>query len=266
MTTWRFIDSGPCDAAYNMALDESIAIAVRKGCSPPTLRFYGWQQPSASIGAFQKITDINTLYCSRHNVQVVRRPTGGRGLLHGEELTYSFCAKNEGLFSKGLLDAYKDISRAFSLALQRAGLIVVMEAGRRRERNFVRSPFCFHSTSYGELTVNGRKLVGSAQKRWNDGFLQQGSIPYKVDCASLAAAFNDKSYWAKCHVPEIVGLQDLIPGFDPSAFKKHLRDSFEVFFGISLLGSLPSDQEAEEAQLLCSEKYRRPLWTSRVAL
>ncbi|MBF0558530.1 MAG: lipoate--protein ligase family protein [Nitrospirae bacterium] len=244
-----------------MALDESLAIAIRKGLSPPTLRFYGWQQPSVTIGAFQKISDINTLYCSQHNVQVVRRPTGGRGILHGDELTYSFCSNNEGLFSNGLLDAYRNISGAFSLALKRLGLPVVMQDRRLKGRDTLRSPLCFQATSYGELTINGRKLIGSAQKRWCDGFLQQGSIPYRTDCIALAAVFNDKGQSATSNGREIIGLKDLVPDFDADELKKYLRDSFEVLFGISLVASLPSDQEAEEAQLLCSEKYRQPLWT-----
>src|SRR5208337_2023965 len=151
MTSWRFIESGPCAAAYNMALDEAIAAAVRNGDSPPTLRLYGWLEPSVSLGAFQKITDIDTSYCAAHALHVVRRPTGGRGILHGEELTYSFSARNEGLFSQGLLDAYRKISTAFSLGLQRLGLYVEMKTRRERGSNFERSPLCFQSTSYGEL-------------------------------------------------------------------------------------------------------------------
>src|SRR5208337_4834646 len=147
---------------------------------------------SVSLGAFQKITDIDTSYCAAHDLHVVRRPTGGRGILHGDELTYSFSARNEGLFSQGLLDAYRKISTAFSLGLQRLGLSVKMETRRERGSNFERSPLCFESTSFGELTINGNKLVGSAQKRWEDGFLQQGSIPYTVDHAVLAAAFKNK--------------------------------------------------------------------------
>jgi lipoate-protein ligase A len=197
MTSWRLIDSGPCDAPYNMALDEAIAAAVRNGHSPPTLRFYGWCQPSVSLGAFQKITDIDTGYCAANDVQVVRRPTGGRGILHGEELTYSFSAKNEGLFSQGLLDAYRKISAAFSLGLQRLGLSVKMENRRGRRSNLERSPLCFQSTSYGEITINGKKLIGSAQKRWGDGFLQQGSMPYTVDFTALAAVFKNNGQRSK---------------------------------------------------------------------
>ena len=112
--TWRFIDSGPCGAAYNMAFDEAIAVTVRNGRAHPTLRLYGWDLPSVTIGYFQKIGDIDTAYCFRNNIPVIRRPTGGRAILHGNEITYSFSAKTRtGLFSKSLLDSYKTISRAF---------------------------------------------------------------------------------------------------------------------------------------------------------
>lgn len=101
MTTWRLIDSGPCDASYNMALDEAIAVFVRRGRSCPALRLYGWETPSVSLGSFQKLDDIDEEYCSHENIPVVRRPTGGRAVLHGDELTYSFSSKNEGRFSRG---------------------------------------------------------------------------------------------------------------------------------------------------------------------
>ena len=264
LSEWRFIDSGPCDAAYNMALDESIAAAVREGDSSPTLRFYGWRQPSVSIGAFQKITDVNARHCAAHYVHVVRRPTGGRGILHGEELTYSFSARNEGFFSQGLLDAYRKISAAFSLGLQRLGLSVEMKTRRERGSNLERSPLCFQSTSYGEITINGKKLIGSAQKRWGDGFLQQGSIPYTVDTTAHAAVFKNKgpASGGRGRVEDFAGLKYLVADFSPEIFKQYIKESFEILFGVSLTESLPTDQEVAQANLLCVEKYLQPLWTA----
>ncbi len=266
--TWRLIESGRGDAAYNMALDEAIAAAVRRGDSPPTLRLYGWCQPSVSLGSFQKITDIDRSYCAAHDVHVVRRPTGGRGILHGEELTYSFSARNEGLFSLGLLDAYRKISSAFSLGLQRLGLSVKIQTRRERGTNLARSPLCFQSTSYGELTINGKKLIGSAQKRWSEGFLQQGSIPFIVDHTALAAVFNNKGRvppeadGARLVGEDIAGLTDLVHDFSPSVFRVYIKESFEILFSVSLLESLPTDQESAEAHHLCARKYRQSLWTN----
>lgn len=257
MTAWRYIDSGACDAAYNMALDEAIAAAVRKGDSPPTLRLYGWLLPAVSLGAFQGIVDIDTSYCAEHDIQVVRRLTGGRGILHGEELTYSFSAGNDGLFSQGLLESYRHISSAFSLALQKMGLTVRMKNRREKGRTLARSPLCFQSTSYGELTIKGKKLIGSAQKRWDNGFLQQGSIPFTIDYAMLASVFKKN-----VSSSDFAGLKDIAHNFNCEEFKKYLVGSFETFFGISLLQGRPSGQEVAQAHTLCAEKYRDPLWTT----
>jgi lipoate-protein ligase A len=102
VSEWRLIDSGPGDAFYNMALDEAIATGVRKGAAAPTLRLYGWDRPSLTLGCFQKTADINIEYCRSHDIPVVRRPTGGRAILHGDELTYSLSAKLTGsLFHTG---------------------------------------------------------------------------------------------------------------------------------------------------------------------
>ncbi len=242
-----------------MALDEAISAAVRNGDSPPTLRLYCWRRPSVSIGAFQKITDIDTRYCAAHDVPVIRRPTGGRGILHGEELTYSFSAKNEGLFSQGLLGSYRHISSAFSLGLEKMGLPVKMKVEREKGMHLAKNPLCFESTSYGELTIDGKKLIGSAQKRWGEGFLQQGSIPLTIDHAALTLVFKNIAPSAGS-----AGLNDLLYDFDQEAFKKHLVKSFEILFGVSLLQAPLSDREEELAHILCLEKYQDPLWTAGV--
>lgn len=267
---WRLIDSGRCDAAYNMAIDEAIAINVRSGDLPPTLRLYGWLSPSVSLGSFQKITDINLQYCIRNNIPVVRRPTGGRGILHGDELTYSFSAKNEGEFSAGLLETYRRLSDAFQFALNKMGLSATIKMGREAGRNLTRSPLCFQSTSYGEISFDGKKLIGSAQKRWNDGFLQQGSIPYSIDYEKLRTVFGiaECGMWnAELKNSELAmtGLKDLLKDLDDRRFKEYIKSAFEEVFNITLVDSQPSPQEEELALRLLSEKYQNPQWTQGVA-
>lgn len=262
---WRFIDSGPCDAAYNMALDEAIAISVRNGEVPPTLRLYGWKVPSVSIGSFQKIVDIDIEYCINNNIPVVRRPTGGRGILHGDELTYSFSARNEGDFSGGLLETYRRLSIAFQSALHQMGLNVAMKMERESGVNLTRSPLCFKSTSYGEIGLDGRKLIGSAQKRWNNGFLQQGSIPYSIDYEKITSVFKISTSALQYSRHEIIGLKELMTGFDSEGFKEAIKSSFEKNFNITFTCSHPSPQEQELALLLLSGKYRNPQWTQGTA-
>lgn len=259
MTIWRFIDSGDCDAAHNMALDEAIATCVRSGDLPPTLRLYGWGRPSVSIGSFQKVSDINLRYCAANNIPVVRRPTGGRGILHGDELTYSFSSKNEVFFSKGLLDAYRRISAVFRTAFEMIGLKTVVKEDRESGINLTRSPLCFLSTSFGEVSYEGRKLIGSAQKRWNDGFLQQGSIPYSIDHEKMQAVFKSSE---KSNPPRgmMTGLRELIR-FSPDEFKLHIKTAFERSFGVRFVESHPSLQEEALAHSLASGKYRSHQWT-----
>ncbi|MEW6002703.1 MAG: hypothetical protein AB1638_08675, partial [Nitrospirota bacterium] len=167
---WRFIDTGLRGAAYNMALDEAIATAVRRDASLPTLRLYGWDMPSVSLGCFQKISDVDLEYCDKRQITVVRRPTGGRAILHNDEMTYSLSVKTtSGPFSRGLLDSYKKIGSALSLALSKIGLSPELRMLREKNRpatrhSTLRSPLCFHSKSYGEITINDKKVIGSAQK------------------------------------------------------------------------------------------------------
>lgn len=254
MNEWRLIDSGPCAASYNMALDEAIATEVRKGNAPPTLRFYGWEAPSVSLGSFQKIADLNLPYCISNNIPVVRRPTGGRAILHGDELTYSFSAGNNGFFSGGLLDTYRQLGAALKSGLDMLGVDITMKTERESGKNLSRSPLCFKSTSYSELSYKGRKLIGSAQKRWKDGFLQQGSIPYTIDEEITRTIFNLAP--SSDIRGGMIGLREALPDLDPEQFKGAIRISFEKTFRIRFRCSDPSLEEIRLARELEAQKYR----------
>lgn len=255
---WRCIDSGNCDAAYNMALDEALAVSVRSGSSPPVLRFYGWKTPSVTLGRFQRISDIDLVFCREQGIPVVRRPTGGRAILHDDELTYSFSARTEGnYFSGGLLRSYRNISEACCQALQRIGLQA--DAKKQRERGTVLagSPLCFQSCSYGEMQVNSRKIVGAAQKRWADGLLQQGSIPY---------AHNEDLMLKICKITRddlhrcMAGIRETMPELDAAALKNALIAAFEDRFAVRLVSSSPSPAELDQAQKLLEQKYLHDAW------
>jgi lipoate-protein ligase A len=242
-----------------MALDEAISLSVRKGSSPPTLRLYGWEMPSVSIGLFQKISDIDLAYCTRKNLPVVRRPTGGRAILHGEELTYSFSSRNEGFFSKGLLDTYRQLGSALKCALVMLGLDISVKGDRAEAKNLMRSPLCFKSTSYGELSCMGKKLIGSAQKRWKECFLQQGSLPFVIDEKTTRKIFNiPSSADAK---DGMIGLREAVPDIEPEKLKEVIRASFERTFRVRLLYSDPSPGEYHLARELEVRKYLSPEYT-----
>jgi len=237
-------------------MDEAIATAVKKGNSPPTLRLYGWGIPSVSIGYFQKMTDIDIDYCQERGIPIVRRPTGGRAILHDYEITYSFSIKTDsGIFSKGLLDSYEKISKAFSLALSKIGLAPEMKLQREPHRS--RSPLCFQSTSYGEITINSKKVIGSAQKRWSDGLLQQGSIPLIIEEEEIAKVFRLKSSETG---KKFTGLKKILSDLNTESFKNVIRISFEETFDTSLIPLSPSNEEVSLAGELEVRKYRLSSW------
>lgn len=260
MPAWRVIDSGLCIASYNMAVDEAIATAVRKGSSPPTLRLYGWERTSVSLGFFQKITDLDTVFCDKNNIPVVRRPTGGRAILHGDELTYSFSSGNSGTFSRGILDSYRKLSTALKSALETLGLTLSIKSERESRSNLTRSPLCFKSMSYGEISFKGGKLVGSAQKRWKDGFLQQGSIPYATDAELVRRVFKLGS---SADPEGCAGLRDIVADLDPDGLKEAIILTFENAFGIRLIPSSLHQEEILLARELESRKYLSREWTAQ---
>ncbi|MDO8746852.1 MAG: biotin/lipoate A/B protein ligase family protein [Thermodesulfovibrionales bacterium] len=262
--TWRFINAGPGSASYNMALDEAIAISVRKGSSAPVLRLYSWDRPSVTLGCFQKISDIDTEYCRDASIPVVRRPTGGRAILHNKELTYSFSVKTDNdLFSKGIFDSYKKISAALYLALSKLGLSPEVSTKRKSADSSLRtqdcfSPLCFQSASYGEITINSKKVIGSAQKRWTDGLLQQGSIPYHIDELKTLEIFRLHSI--RDIKDAMAGLTEAVPDLSDEKFRNIVKVSFEEVFNIEFFSARPSNEEEFLAQKLDSEKYRTEEW------
>ncbi|MCX5717428.1 MAG: biotin/lipoate A/B protein ligase family protein [Nitrospirae bacterium] len=265
--TWRLINSGPGSASYNMALDEAIAISVRKGSSPPTLRLYSWDRPSITLGCFQKIGGIDTEYCRDASIPIVRRPTGGRAILHNKELTYSFSVKTDNdLFSKGIFDSYKKISAAFYLALSKLGLTPEVSIKRKPANSSLRtpdcfSPLCFQSASYGEITINSKKVIGSAQKRWPDGLLQQGSIPYHINDPEALKIFRLHSI--RDIKDAMAGLMEAVPDLSDEKFRNIVKISFEKAFNIEFFSALPFNEEEVLAQKLDSEKYRTEEWNFR---
>jgi len=253
--TWRFINSKPCSASCNMALDEAIAVSVRKGDSPPTLRLYSWDKPSLSLGRFQKSSDINIEYCRANRIQIVKRPTGGRAILHGDELTYSFSVRTDHEpFSKGLLDSYKKISAVFNLALNKLGIQAESKKHREKGRVLAGSPLCFQSSSFGEILIDNKKIIGSAQKRWTDGLLQQGSIPYIIDEPATMKVFRLKP--SQNIKESMTGLKDIIPDLSDKEFRGIIKRSFEEIFDIKLIPALPSQDEEVLARKLEAEKYQ----------
>lgn len=195
---WRLLETGARPGAWNMTCDRAILSAVEAGGAPPTLRFYGWSPPAVSIGRHQPDPDPEAIaILEARGIDCVRRPTGGRAVYHGEiteELTYSVVAPiGVPPFAGRGAGAHRRIHFAFAVALAELGVrarlaSVGVARGARPLRPDDRLA-CFASTIGDEVTADGKKLVGSAQRRTRRAFLQHGSIPLAGDHGVLDAVW-----------------------------------------------------------------------------
>lgn len=248
----RFINFQSYAADYNMAVDEAISIFVRKDKSLPTMRVYGWEKPSVSLGEFQKIEEINLNLCNQLKIPVVRRPTGGGGILHYDDITYSFSAKKEGIFKGSLFRSYELISNILTKAFELSGLKVEYT---KEKRIVSRSSICFTRSSFGEICYQNCKIVGSAQKRWINGFLQQGTIPLKVNRELMLNIFISSD----ANINKIFGLKELFVDFDEKRFIENVKESLRDY-GFQVFESCLQEEEIQLAEELLEKKYSSPAW------
>ena len=180
---WRLLDTPPAPGAWNMAVDEALAESVRAG-GPPVLRVYRWSPPCLSLGRNQPSDGYDRDEIRRRGLDVVRRPTGGRAVLHHRELTYSVAAREGEL--GGPRQSYAAINRALVAGLARLGVPARLQpAGADRAPIPSLAP-CFEQPVEGEVTAGGRKLVGSAQRSDRGVMLQHGSLPIEDDQSAVA--------------------------------------------------------------------------------
>jgi len=170
---WRLLDHGPCPADWNLAVDEALLASHANDQGPPTLRFYQWSTPTLSLGAGQK-WPLHSLdvTCRDLGVVVVRRPTGGRAVLHGGDLTYSLVAGARDGFPVSTTLVYRRLSQGLKAGLRRLGIMAESGAAVRLGTAFA----CFALATPADLTWQGRKFLGSAQVWRGPSFLQHGSI------------------------------------------------------------------------------------------
>jgi lipoyl(octanoyl) transferase len=192
---WRFENTGMCSGIFNMEYDIALAQGLVHGVGSPTIRVYAWQPIAISLGWNQSMNEIDHARTSALGIDVVRRPTGGRAILHSEELTYSVVMRAKG---KNVLFVYDDISRALVTGLQTLGAPVAIEKNQPHFPSLYRTTSataCFSSTGRYEIKCYGKKLVGSAQRRYvtDDGeevVLQHGSILLGPDHKRIVEFLN----------------------------------------------------------------------------
>ncbi|MGG3913458.1 lipoate--protein ligase family protein [Rossellomorea vietnamensis] len=270
--TWRFIDSGNCSPSYNMALDEALLDWHSEGKIPPTIRFYGWDPATLSIGYFQKVEkEINLDAVKEHGLGFVRRPTGGRGVLHEHELTYSVIVSEEHPeMPRTVTEAYRVISEGILKGFQGLGLeayfAVPRTAEEREGLKNPRSAVCFDAPSWYELVVEGRKVAGSAQTRQKGVILQHGSILLDLDEDKLFSLFNypsdrvkermQRAFKSKAVAMNEISSVPVTMEMAKEAFKK----GFEEGLNINLEPYELSEEETQYVVDLAESRYESDEW------
>ncbi|MDH4615855.1 biotin/lipoate A/B protein ligase family protein [Brevibacillus sp. AY1] len=275
MEKWRFIVTEPMSPAMNMAVDEAILQLHGEGKVPPTVRFYTWDPATLSIGYFQKaVKEINLEEVHRQGLGFVRRPTGGRAVLHDKELTYSVIVSEEHpKMPSSVTEAYKIISMGLLHGFQNLGLSAEMVSlASEEEKEKYTSPgssACFDSPSWYELVVEGKKVAGSAQTRQKGVILQHGSILLDMDVELLFSLLNFPSERVKQRMMESFR-QKAVTINEVSTRPIGLQESIEAFgrgfasgLDVELVASDLTAEEQELAHELAQTRYGTEEWNMR---
>jgi lipoate-protein ligase A len=269
--TWRLILSEPLSGPANMARDEAILESVGAEQEPPTLRLYAWQPPCLSLGYAQPVGDVDHEALTKAGWDLVRRPTGGRAILHTDELTYAVIAPADHPDLRGgVLESYRRLSQGLIAALKALGLQVDPVRADPLHGEERENPVCFEAPSAYEITVDGLKLIGSAQVRRRDGILQHGSLPLGGDLSRICVALRYDSApvraAARVRVLERAGtLERLLERpVRWSEAAQALQAGFQQALGWKFEKAELSQPERMRSDAIEIERYRNPDWTERV--
>jgi lipoate-protein ligase A len=269
---WRLLDTGPADGFTNMAVDEAILEVFATQGAPSTLRFYTWSPPTLSLGYGQPIaSDIDLAQCQSLGIDVVRRPTGGRAVLHDDEVTYSVViSANDPRVTSGVLAAYLTISQALIRGLSYLGITAELLPLRRGTPlpSDAASPVCFATPSSYEVAVAGRKIIGSAQRRAHAVIMQHGSIPLSWDLDKMRAVFGASPGDSRATAGEPVyhtqmtSLQEAgARAYDYAGVVEALRRGFAETWEVELVADRLTMEERRLSAHLRETKYCSQAWT-----
>jgi len=268
---WRLLVTDPTDGPMNMAIDQAIMEAVAEGRVAPTLRFYAWEPPCLSLGYTQPLSEIDRERLAARGWDLVRRMTGGRAILHTDELTYSVALPADNpIVTADIVESYRRLSGALVAGLQRLGADPHADKRADGHRGASTGPVCFEVPSHYEITIDGKKLVGSAQVRKFGAVLQHGSLPLGGDITRIC----DALVYSDDHQREVVrervrrraatledALHAVIPWEDAVQAMAHsFADTFDLELDAET--GLTPEEQARAAELR-AEQYASDAWNAR---
>lgn len=269
--TWNFINTGSHDPYYNMAMDEALLNFVSRGEIDPVIRFYTWDPATLSVGYFQRLKkEIDIDKVKEKGFGLVRRQTGGRGVLHDKELTYSVIVpESHPNMPSTITEAYRVISEGLLEGFKLLGFDAYFAIPRSKEEREKlkqpRSAVCFDAPSWYELVVEGRKIAGSAQTRQKGVILQHGSLLQDVDVNELFDMFifkNDrlKEKMKKAFVDKAVAINDISDRhISIEEMEKAFEEGFKKGLNIEFKPLSLTENQLAEVKVL-EEKYRSEEW------
>lgn len=268
MHKWRLIIEENNNAYYNMAVDEAIMKVHSQGDTPPTLRFYGWQPAALSLGYFQQLKkEVDLEKCKKQGIDFVRRLTGGRAILHKQELTYSIVIREDyQLLADSIEKSYQQISAGLAAGLNQLGVeaeLKEVERGRKAPRGH--SAACFDAPSWYEVVLNNKKLIGSAQRRKENTILQHGSLPLADSSAEIFellnySSENERKKSRRIFKNKSTNLKKAGYEFKKQQLIDALAAGLAEKLAITLENGSLTEKEIKIAHRLAENKYKNQAW------
>ncbi len=228
-----------------MAVDRALLASRAAGESPPTLRVYSWRVPTVTLGRFQSVNDVDLMYCAMRGFDVVRRPTGGRGVLHDDEVTYSVVAGLADGMPRGVSASYTMLCGALASAYHSLGVPADLTARSHGEKA---SGACYLHATPADLALGAAKLSGSAQVWEHETVLQHGSFVRSRDIDAESSAFRlGQDGAGRLQAATATFTDALGAAPSPEAIIAALRDAFESTLGIRLEVGRLSEAEVQFA-------------------
>ena len=249
---WRLIiDDDPAPSAWNMALDRAVQLVREAGEAPPTLRLYRWERPTVTLGRFQDVAGVDRAVCTAEGIDVVRRFTGGRGVLHDDELTYSLVAGLSDGIPRGTSASYRLLCGGLVEAYRELGVAAALTP---RPRGDGSSAACYLHATAADLSLGALKLSGSAQVWSGSTVLQHGSFTLTRDVEREARVFRLNLHDAARLAHETTTIVDSL-GRRPSQGELEAAVVTGIAYGLDIMleRGEASTRECELAQSLLAE-------------